>query len=253
LTTAEEAKPQDYFELAKETPELSAKTASSLTDGKLVTRGPTSLLVKDVAGAFKRGEQTPVAKVGESKQREDKAADGIGARLKEELAKPKKEPIRRVPRSVPAGFQVASAAAKGAKVGPKTSTTTTTTVTGRKTLPGQRASLGPSTKLKPTIASGRNSLPPMKAPAFKDVEKEVGSANQVPKAIVVPTRVLRSQTRAGAQAGNSATTSSQATNTAASVNRAKSTGVSISILLFNCSTITLSIYSKQSLSPNSNI
>ncbi len=247
-----DAKPQDNLELAKKTPEVSGETATSLMVGTLVTGGPTSVLVKDVASSFKRGEQNLVAEVVESTQREDKAAGGIGAQLKEELAKPKKEPIRRVPRSVPAGFQVASAAVKGTKAGPKTSTSATVTAVGRKTLPAQRASLAPSTKSKP-IAS-RNSLPPMKAQAAKDVQKEVGSANQVPKAIVLPTRVLRSQTRAGAQAGTySATPSSQATNGAASVNRAKGTDVSISILLFNCSSITLSIYSKQLLSLNSNL
>ncbi len=202
---------------------------------KLFMEVPSSV-VKDVSGKFKEGAQILLAEGSKTVLEEDIASGEAGPQLKGDLAKPKKEPIRRVPRSVPAGFQ-ATPAAKGTKVQPKT--LTAIAASGRKTLPGPRTSLGSSIKLKPTTPAGRNSLPPLKTTASRTVQKEAGSANEPQKAIVEPTRVLRSEAKAGVQAITSAMKDNQAKNAAASVNQtkglAKGTGLSIYNLFLNYS------------------
>jgi hypothetical protein len=130
-----------------------------------------------------------------------------------------KEPILRVPRSVPASFHV-TPAAKGTKVQPKTPTAIA--ASRRRTLPGPRTSLGSSIKqVKPTTPASRNSLPPLRTSASRIVQKEAGSANEPQIAIVEPTRVLWSKTRAGAQAITSAMKGNQAKNAATSVIQTK--------------------------------
>jgi hypothetical protein len=186
---------------------------------KLFVEAPTSLVVKGVSGKFKERAQIPLAEGSKTVLEEDIAAGEAGPQLKGDLAKPKKEPIRRVPRSVPASFHV-TPAVKGTKVQPKTPTAIA--ASGRKTLPGPRTSLGSRIKVKPTTPAGRNSLPPMKTPASRIVQKEAGSANEPQKAIVEPNRVLWSQTKTGAQAITSAMKGNQqAKNAAASVIQTK--------------------------------
>jgi hypothetical protein len=217
-----EAKHQDNFESVEKPLEGFTEMQTPLKVEKLFVEAPTSSVIMDVSGNFKEGARIQLAEGVKTLLEEGNAAGEAGPQLKGDLAKPKKEPIRRVPRSVPAGFQ-ATPAAKGTKVQPKT--LTAIAASGRKTLPGPRTSLGSSIKVKP-ISTGRNSLPPLKAPASRSVQKEAGSADQLLKAIVLPTRVLQSQKRAGAQARpesrTSAVTTQQAKNATASVkNEAK--------------------------------
>jgi hypothetical protein len=230
-----EVKHQDTFESVQGQLEGFTEVETPLKVAKLFVEAPTSSAVKDVSGNFKERPQIQFAEGSKTVVEEGNAAGEAGPQLKGDLAKPKKGPIRQVPRSVPAGFH-ATPAAKGTKVQPKTPTANA--ASGRKTLPGLRTSLGPSIKEKPTNNTGRNSLPPLKAPS-KSVQKEAGSANQLPKAIVLPTKVLQSQTRAGAQARpegrTSALTTKQAKNAAASVinkaeGLAKGTGVSSQLI-----------------------
>jgi hypothetical protein len=221
-----EAKHQDTFASVKGPLEGFTEMETPFKVEKLFVEAPTSSVVK---------AQIQLEEGSKIVLEEGYAAGEAGSQLKGDLAKPKKEAIRRVQRSVPASFH-ATPAAKGTKVQPKTPTVIA--ASGRKTLPGPRTSLGSSVKVK-SISTGRNSLPPLKAPASRSVQKEAGSADQLPKGIVLPTRVLQSQKRAGAQARpesrTSAVTTQQAKNAAASMNNEgkglpRGTGVSINHL-----------------------
>jgi hypothetical protein len=201
---------------------------------KLIVESPTSSVVNDVSGNFKDEAQIQLAEGVKTVLEEGDAAGKVGPLLKGDLAKPKKEPTHQVPPSVLAGLHV-TPAAKEAKVQPKT--LATISASGRKTLPSLRTSLGPGIQVKPTSAAGRKSLPPLKTPS-KSVQKEAGSANQLPKPIILPTEVPQSQTRARAQARPERQTSAMSTkhaqNAAIPVNNkaeglAKGTGVSIYI------------------------